>query len=141
MNVVAMFVLGLLIGWLAEWAIDWLYWRARITRIANENTGLKERIASLEAKKKKQRASSLSAKGRPLTAEDGTDNLQAIKGIGPVFAKRLKEAGITTFEQLSSLTSAELEGTLGNLYKRFFSKEESIQAQAKQYARQKTEDN
>jgi hypothetical protein len=52
MNVVAMFVLGLFFGWLAEWAIDWYYWRVHLSRIANENTGLKERIASLKAKKK-----------------------------------------------------------------------------------------
>jgi len=25
MNVIALFVLGLLIGWLAEWVIDWYY--------------------------------------------------------------------------------------------------------------------
>ena len=37
MNVVAMFVLGLLLGWLAEWAIDWLYWRGRIGKMADEN--------------------------------------------------------------------------------------------------------
>lgn len=47
MNVVAMFVLGLLIGWLGEWAIDWFYWRDRIRTMAAENTGLRERIFSL----------------------------------------------------------------------------------------------
>lgn len=139
MNVAAMFILGLFIGWLAEWAIDWFYWRERITRIAKENTGLKERIASLEARKI-HRAILLSAKGIPITDRDGNDNLQAIKGIGPVFAKRLKEAGITTFEQLARLTSRELETTLGNLYRRFFSKEESIRAQAKELVRQKEQE-
>ncbi len=69
MNVIAMFVLGLLLGWLAEWAIDWYYWRGRINRIANENTGLRERIASLEAKKSPSR---LSAKNIPLVDKDGT---------------------------------------------------------------------
>ena len=52
MNVVAMFVLGLLFGWLTEWVIDWYYWRGRIYSIASENTNLKERITSLEAQKK-----------------------------------------------------------------------------------------
>jgi len=134
MNVVAMFVLGLFIGWLAEWAIDWFYWRGRIRTIAKENTGLRERITFLEAQKNPRR---LSAKGIPITDEDGNDNFQAIKGIGPVFAKRLKDAGVTTFEQLSRLTSQQLEGILGNLYKRFFSKQETILAQAKEYARQR----
>jgi predicted flap endonuclease-1-like 5' DNA nuclease len=138
MNVIAMFVLGLLIGWLAEWAIDWFYWRGRITQIAKENTGLKERIASLEAMKTPRR---LSRKGIPITDENGKDNFQAIKGVGPVYAKRLKEAGIDTFEQLSRLTSKEMEEILGPLYRRFFSKQESIRAQAREYAKQKAQNN
>jgi predicted flap endonuclease-1-like 5' DNA nuclease len=130
---VAMFVLGLLLGWLAEWAIDWYYWRGRMSRIADENTGLKERILSLEAKKNLVR---LSAKNIPITDADGNDNFQAIKGVGPVFAKRLKDAGILTFEQLSRMKSGQLEEILGTLYKRFFSKQETILAQAKEFARQ-----
>ena len=131
---VAIFVLGLLIGWLAEWAIDWYYWRGRISRITNENVNLKERITSLEAKKN-QRV--LSAKNIPLTDKDGNDNFQAIKGIGPVFAKRLKEAGVTTFKELSQLKSKQLEEILGTLYKRFFAKQETILAQAREFAKQK----
>jgi predicted flap endonuclease-1-like 5' DNA nuclease len=142
MNVVAMFVLGLFIGWLAEWAIDWFYWRGRIGTIAKENTLLKERVTSLEASPSispKVNPRPLSAKGIPLTDEDGNDNFQAIKGIGPVFAKRLKDAGVATFDQLSRLTPKELEGILGDLYKRFFSKQETILSQAKEYAKQRTQ--
>jgi predicted flap endonuclease-1-like 5' DNA nuclease len=138
MNVIAMFILGLLIGWLTEWAIDWYYWRGRIQRIASENTNLKARITSLEAEKSPR---FVSAKGIPLTDKDGKDNFQAIKGIGPVFAKRLKEAGITTFEQLFRLTSKEMEEILGTLYKRFFSKAEGIRAQAREFAKQKAQNN
>ena len=138
MNVVAMFVLGLLIGWLAEWAIDWVYWRGRIQGITKENTSLKERITALQAKKNQRL---LSAKNIPLTDADGNDNFQAIKGIGPVFARRLKDAGVSTFDQLSKLRSGQLEEILGTLYKRFFSKEETILAQAKEFARQKSENN
>ena len=98
MNTVAMVVLGLLIGWLAEWAIDWVYWRGRLQRVTSENTNLRERIIALEAKKNQR---ILSAKNIPLIDKDGNDNFQAIKGIGPVFAKRLKGSGVTTFEQLS----------------------------------------
>ena len=138
MNVVAMFVLGLLIGWLAEWAVDWVYWRGRIQSITSENTNLKERLTSLEAKKNQRIRS---AKNVPLTDKDGNDNFQAIKGIGPVFAKRLKEAGIVTFDQLSRLRSKQLEEILGGLYKRFFSKQETILAQAKEFAKQKAKNN
>ena len=133
MNVIAMFVLGLLLGWLAEWAIDWVYWRGRIGRVSDENTGLREQLASLKRKKNPVR---LSAKNIPIVDADGNDNLQAIKGVGPVFAKRLKDAGILTFERLSQMRSAELEQILGTLYKRFFSKQETILAQAKDFANQ-----
>jgi predicted flap endonuclease-1-like 5' DNA nuclease len=138
MNVVAMFVLGLLLGWLAEWAIDWVYWRGRINTIANENTSLRERIASLEAKKSPPR---LSAKNVPLISKDGSHNFQAIKGVGPVFAKRLKDVGVLTFEQLSNMKPKELEEILGTLYKRFFSKQETILAQAKEFAKQVAQKN
>jgi len=133
MNVIAIFVLGLLLGWLAEWALDWYYWRGRIRRIAEVNAGLREQIASLEARKNLPR---LSAKNQPLTNKDGSHNFQAIKGVGPVFAKRLRDAGVVTFEQLSRLKPRELEEMLGALYKRFFSRQETILSQAREFAKQ-----
>jgi predicted flap endonuclease-1-like 5' DNA nuclease len=133
MNVFAMFILGLLVGWLAEWAIDWYYWRGRITRFAEENTDLRKEIAALRARKNPVR---VSAKNIALTDSQGNHNFQAIKGVGPVFAKRLKDAGIVTFEQLARLKSRQLEEILGSLYKRFFSKQETILAQAKEFANQ-----
>ncbi len=136
MNIIAMFVLGLLIGWLAEWVIDWYYWRGRMYRVASENTDLKEHINSLEAERGQRFES---AKGISIFNKDGSDNFQAIKGIGPVFSKRLREAGIHTFEQLAHLTPQQLEEILGDLYKRFFSKQETILAQAREFARQKTQ--
>ena len=138
MNIVAMFVLGLFLGWLAEWALDWYYWRARLNRAADENAILQQRITTLEAKKN---PIPLSAKRIPIVDADGNDNFQAIKGIGPVYAKRLKEAGVLTFEQLSRMTSKQLEDVLGTLYKRFFSKEEQILAQAKEFGRQRAQKN
>jgi len=131
MNVIGMFVLGLLIGWLAEWVIDWYYWRSRIQSFASENTRLKERITSLETKNFQRLES---AQGIPITDKEGNDNFQAIKGIGPAFSRRLHEAGIRTFEQLSQLTPKEMEEILGPLFKRFFSKENRILAQAKEFA-------
>jgi predicted flap endonuclease-1-like 5' DNA nuclease len=136
MNILAVLVLGLLIGWLVEWTIDWFYWRNRFRPVAEENASLKEHITSLEAERNKRRPSK---KSRLLTDEAGNDNLQAIKGIGPAFSKRLNEAGINTFEQLSNLTPQELEETLGSLYKRFFSKQESIRAQAREFAQLKAQ--
>jgi predicted flap endonuclease-1-like 5' DNA nuclease len=51
----------------------------------------------------------------------------------------LHEAGVHTFEQLSQLTPRQLEQILGDLYKRFFSKQETILTQARDFAKQKAQ--
>lgn len=135
MNVIAVLVLGLLIGWLAEWVIDWLYWRNKIRPVAEENANLKEQIKILAARKNKR---SQLSKTKPSRDRAGKDNLQAIKGIGPVIAKRLNDAGVYTFEELAQITPDELEEILGALIKRFFPGEDSMIAQAKEFARQKS---
>ncbi|HEX8580481.1 MAG TPA: hypothetical protein VF655_12930 [Allosphingosinicella sp.] len=44
-----------------------------------------------------------------IPAADGPpDNLQTMKGVGPKLASQLNEAGITRFDQLAGLSSAEL---------------------------------
>ncbi len=159
MNVLAALVLGLLIGWLAEWIIDWFYWRARmraamqenpdlekensrleeenitLTRehknLDEENTDLKARLSELETEISRIKASAMIAN---LLNKDGTHNFQGIKGIGPVFSKRLNDAGIRTFEQLAHLTPQDMEKILG-IYKRFFSKKNTILMQAKEFAK------
>ena len=143
MGVIASIVLGLLIGWLVEWVIDWFYWRGRMrpvaeenARLAQDNEGLKERIASLETKVSRK---SQLAKTKPTSDKARKDNLQAIKGVGPVISKRLNEAGIYTFEELSRLTTDELEEIMGSLSKRFFPKQESILTQAREFAQHKQE--
>lgn len=143
MSVLASIVLGLLIGWCIEWAIDWFYWRGQMrpvakenARLAQDNADLKERIASLETKVGRK---SQLAKTRPTSDRAGKDNLQAIKGVGPVISKRLNEAGIYTFEELSQLNANELEEIMGPLAKRFFPKQERILTQAKDLAEQKAQ--
>jgi len=134
MNIIAIFVLGLLIGWIVEWILDWFYWRGRVQKAANENTELRERIISLEKALSSKPDTSITT---PLTNRRGQDNLQAIDGIGPAFTKRLNEAGVHTFEQLSQLTAKDMERILGTLFKRFFSEENTIIEQAKEFAKQK----
>ncbi len=140
MNIIAVFVLGLLIGWLAEWIIDWVYWRNRTRalaeqneKLAQENAELKERIASLETKANRK---SQLAKTRPF-GKGGKDNLKAIRGVGPVIEKRLNQAGIYTFEEMAQLTTDELNDILGELIKKFFPGEEKMIAQAKEFVAQK----
>ena len=38
-----------------------------------------------------------------------TDDLTTIKGIGPTFAQRLREAGVTNFSELALMTSDQLK--------------------------------
>ena len=38
-----------------------------------------------------------------------TDDLTSITGIGPAFAKRLQEAGITTYQALAALTAEQIK--------------------------------
>jgi predicted flap endonuclease-1-like 5' DNA nuclease len=143
MGAIASIVLGLLLGWLVEWVIDWFYWRGRIrpvaeenARLARDNADLKERLASMEAKISRK---SQLAKTRPSGDRAGKDNLQAIRGVGPVIAKRLNEAGVYTFEELSQLNPDELQEIMGPLSKRFFPKQESILTQAKEFAEQRAQ--
>jgi len=164
MNVLIAFVLGLLIGWLIEWIIDWFYWRARMQaaidenqqagglkrengileeensilmrehkNLDEENSRLKGRITELEDELHRIKVDALVGH---LLNKDGSHNLQAIKGIGPAFAKRLNDSGIQNFDQLAQQTSQDMERILGTLYKRFFSKKgKAILDQAKGFAK------
>jgi len=105
--------------------------KERSATVESENLQLKERIAALE---EEINIRSESFDIAAITDAKGNDNLQAIKGIGPVFAKRLNEAGFSTFEQVARLTPADMEKILGTLFKRFFAKENTILAQAREFA-------
>ena len=127
MNSVFTFVLGLLIGWLIEWIIDWFYWRRRY---AEKDTAPSEppmRAAAVPPRAVEQPSP---------TVKPTRDNLQVIKGIGPVIERKLNEAGITTFEQLGNLTPGDLRRILGNVIERL-SDEESLLQQARDLARRK----
>lgn len=43
------------------------------------------------------------------SAETSIDDLTQINGIGPVYARQLQDAGITTFAQLAALTATQLD--------------------------------
>ena len=161
MNIIAILILGILIGWLIEWVIDWFYWRGRIhtlteenarlqkeqqgldneekttlirehKKLEEENSDLKIRLAELEDEINRINAAALIGH---LLNKDGTHNFQTIKGIGPTFAKRLGDSGIKTFEQLAQQTPQDMERILGTLYKRFFSKKNTILAQAQEFTK------
>jgi predicted flap endonuclease-1-like 5' DNA nuclease len=52
----------------------------------------------------------------PRRGPTGEDNLELIMGVGPIYVKRLRELGITTFEQLADASYEDLDKvTRGNL--------------------------
>src|SRR5258706_3954281 len=114
MNIAVALVLGLLLGWLAEWIIDWFYWRR-----ARPEPVVDAPVISAAPKKEPD-----------MTPPAHPDDLTVIKGIGPVIAKRLNQAGLYTYEQLAELTQDEFEEALGNLLERFIN-ERSILRQAR----------
>lgn len=61
------------------------------------------------------------------------DDLEVIKGIGPVIAKKLNDVGICSFADLAALTPERLRELVGDVISRL-ADEESIILQAKQLA-------
>ena len=121
------FVLGLLIGWLIEWVIDYFYWRRRSPErevVYAPQTMSESRVAPLG-----------DVEPRP-AVKVVPDDLKVIKGIGTVIERKLNEAGIYTFEQLGNLTPADLRRILGSAIERL-ANEEALLQQARDLARRK----
>lgn len=122
MKEITLITLGILIGWLIEWIIDWLYWRRKNEEYREENRHLKSMVAQLQA----------ITSGKP----SAPDDFSLITGVGPVIAKMLNDAGITTFEDLAGLSPEKLRGILGDLIERL-ADEEHLLRQAKHFAKEK----
>lgn len=120
MNIAIALVLGILIGWLIEWVIDWFYWRRPRQESADKSAAIPVPTQKIRYK------------SSPADADD----LKVIKGIGPVIAKRLNQAGIYKYEQLAELTLDEFEEALGDLLQRFIN-ERAILRQARELADKK----
>lgn len=123
MTITIALVLGILIGWLIEWVIDWFYWRR-----PRQESAPTPVVAAAEPVP--------TQKIRYKTPPDDADDLKKIKGIGPVIAKRLNQAGIYKYEQLAELTLDEFEEALGDLLQRFIN-ERAILRHARELAEQK----
>ena len=124
MRAFKVFIFGLLYGWFIKVAFDRIYGGNEIEDIRNENASLKEYIRTLESQLqskpvqappiKVSPAQTTSAQPAPVPTEDKKDDLQAIRGIGPVIEKKLNNSGIQTYEALARLSPQELENILGN---------------------------
>ncbi len=139
MRVLRVFFLGVLFGWLMKWIIDEVYMKEELRFITDENLRLKERIQSMEVKSVRRVTPAPAAVPAPAPAEESSrkDDLRLIKGIGPQSEKKLNNAGIDTFAQLSRLTTTDLRNILG-LSKRATQNADNLITQAKKFAQQKT---
>jgi predicted flap endonuclease-1-like 5' DNA nuclease len=142
MKVLRVFFVGLIYGWLLRWVLDKIFLEDNLRLLANENEILRQRIQTLEASRSTQRS-----QAAPLPVEQvqpvapmesgpvppHRDDLKLIKGVGPRIEKKLNDAGIYTFDQMSRLTAAELQAILGTS-NRIAQNSDNLISQAKQFA-------
>jgi predicted flap endonuclease-1-like 5' DNA nuclease len=160
MRVLRVFFLGLLYGWLMRWIIDEIYTKDHLRMIANQNTLLRERIREMEGARSaalvpEQRTELMPAPlqrpepreapasppasiptqppAKPVQRAHQKDDLKLIKGIGPQLEKKLNSAGVRTFDQMSRLTTAELQAILG-ISKRSLQNADNLISQAKKFS-------
>ena len=156
MNVIAALILGLLIGFLIEWGVDWLFWRKKNDALAEEleetkaqlvmpsidESQFQNQIATLKATSNQLESSNADLQGQVSSLETERsdllaalslartenqemksqmdaqlaslkDDLQEIYGVGPVIETKLNEAGIFKFRQLAELDPDEFRDILG----------------------------
>lgn len=107
-------VIGLIIGWTLNWMIQPLFFPLRRRGTGNIE-GLNDTLFEMQARLSALETSALGATTRILTVSEEprlaqvfvreSDPLEDINGIGPVYAQRLNEAGVYTFEQLAILNA------------------------------------
>lgn len=100
---------GLIIGWVIEWVIDWRFWRSDHYAELNEESRLRRELETARVEiNRLQSQLTTSSVTPPASASPPADRLQDINGIGQVFVKRLNDAGIYTFAQVSELSVERL---------------------------------
>lgn len=154
MRAVKVFFLGLVIGWLFKWIIDEIFDEDHLRRVTDQNVLPKETMRMLEEPRSLETKSVQRTPNGPVAervppsvqpvfasapatevvqSPSHRDDLKLIKGVGPAIEKKLNDAGITTFEQLSRLTSTDLGNILG-LSKRITQNADNLLTQARKFA-------
>jgi predicted flap endonuclease-1-like 5' DNA nuclease len=125
----------------------------QIAALKMEKSALVEQLAGcqgkLSAAESAQAIEKPQAQAAPVSTGAGTptvrlakaaavqpDDLEIIKGIGPVINRKLNQGGIYTFEQLAALTPARLVEIVGDVIQRL-ADEDAIINQAKELAARK----
>lgn len=97
---------GLIIGWVIEWVIDWRFWRSEEQTGVDEESRLRRELETARLEINRLQTQLTTNAPSELSS---ADQLQDINGIGQIFAKRLNEAGIYTFAQVSELSPERLQ--------------------------------
>jgi predicted flap endonuclease-1-like 5' DNA nuclease len=147
MKVLRVFFVGVVFGWLMRWVIDKIFLEDNLRRLANENDLLRLRIQTREAPGarqdrpvQRQAPASLPVEEVAPVAAVGSgpvpphrDDLKMIKGVGPQIEKKLNTAGVYTFDQMSRLTTEQLQAILG-VSRRNVQNTDNLISQAKKFA-------
>jgi large subunit ribosomal protein L21 len=72
-------------------------------------TKLKSTTAAPKTADKAEAAPKAKAAPKKAAAKAGNDDLTQLDGVGPAFAKKLNEAGVTSFAQIAAWTEADLD--------------------------------
>ena len=84
--------------------------KARIARLSAEIEGVAGETGSDLAKTAKKAAGKTTkAVKAAVAAPEASDDLSALRGVGPAMVKKLNDAGIYSFAQLAALKKAEAE--------------------------------
>ena len=148
MKVLRVFFIGLVYGWFMRWIVDKIFMDENLRIMTNENALLKQRIRTLESaqssgairvRQTTPDALPVEELERPGSSAAGLgvsphrDDLKLIKGVGPILEKKLNDAGVYNFEQMSRLTAGELQAILG-VARRNDQNTENLISQARKFA-------
>jgi predicted flap endonuclease-1-like 5' DNA nuclease len=147
MKVMRVFLVGLVYGWLLKWVLDKIFLEDNLRALTNENEVLRQRLQTLEESRLQQNRAMQKPEPAPLPVEDvepvavmgsgpvppHRDDLKMIKGVGPQIEKKLNTAGVYTFDQMSRLTTEQLQMILGGS-KRNAQNTDNLINQAKKFA-------
>ncbi|MCB0071146.1 MAG: DUF4332 domain-containing protein [Caldilineaceae bacterium] len=105
---------ALTIGALGGGALGWSYMHNYPTGARSVTVGAETDVdTGNDAAVGEQPAESVPVLESVALDPDAADNLEAITGIGPVYADRLRKAGIQTYAQLAELTPEHVQQIIG----------------------------
>ncbi len=96
MSILATFVIGALAGGVIKWQVDRYRGRQNQEQLRQDLIAAKAKISQLQTELEVETSSASEATPKY--------KLNQIKGIGPVFAQRLNQAGVLTLDDLAELT-------------------------------------